>query len=230
MATPLTFGQIQRFAGEHLGTTYNAVDNKLGGFLPGGVEADGIDFVKEVARDAMPGQRVHGEQTAERLANNADDIGRGRIDLTTTRSQAGRVGGKAREHVVEEALERVGREAIDRIATRGGAYGIPVVGQAAAIGDTIMDGFNIYDTAIGLTTGKGFGQHVDDTIGMRNSRSGSANLFPQAGYVGEGVHTLNQGKKVNPIAQEINNRATQVSRNFNPLKGDWGLSETMGWN
>ena len=226
---PFNFGAITRFAGDHLQTGYNALDSKVGGFLPGGVEADGIDLVKEVARDAMPGQRVHGDKLAASAAANTSDAAKGRVDLVATRSRAGALGGKAREHLVEEGIERVGREGLERLGKRSGLYAIPIAGQALAVGDTVMDAMNGYDALVTATTGKGFGQHVDATIAMRDSQRG-LNAFPDAGYVGTGTHTMGQGTQQNPILQEITNRATLASRNFNPVKGDFGFSEVMGWN
>jgi len=224
------FRNATRFAGDHLSAAYDAVDGKLGGFLPGGVEGDGLEFVKEVARDAMPGQRVHGERAAETVSNSADDLVGGRVDLATTRSQSGRVGGKVREHFVEEGLERVGKEAVERIAARGGLYGIPVVGQVMATADTIQDGFAIADVALTATSGQGMGQHVDQTIGMRNQGRQPESLFPLAKQVGDDIHQINQSSPVDPTMQGIKNRATRVAQKFNPLQGDFGFSEAMGWN
>jgi len=226
---PFTFGAITRFAGDHLSAGYNAIDGKLGGILPGGVEVDAAGLAKDLVQDALPTKRVHGASVAEKAEANAEDAAKGRLDLVATRSRAGAVGGKLREHAVEEGVERVGREAVERLARRGGFYAVPVVGQAVAVTDTIRDGLDAYDTLVQTTTGKSYGQHVDDTIAMRDSQRG-VNAFPDASYVGEGTHTIGQGTKQNPILQEIKNRATRVGQNFNPIKGDWGVSEAMGWN
>ncbi len=226
---PFNFGAITRFAGDHLTAGYNALDGKIGGVLPGGVEFDGAGLVKEVAQDALPGKRVHGAKLAEKAAANAEDAAKGRLDLVATRSRAGASGGKLREHIVEEGVERIGREAVERVAKSGGYYAVPVVGQVMAVSDTIRDGMDAYDTLVRTTTGKGFGDHVDSTIAMRDSQRGLG-AFPHANYVGSGDHTIRQGSKQNPILQEINNRATLVGQRFNPVKGDFGFSEIMGWN
>jgi hypothetical protein len=224
------FGSATRFAGDHLSAAYNSVDGKLGGFLPGGVEGDGVDLVKEVARDALPGQRIHGEKLTEKAKGTAGDLLKGRADLAATRARSGAVGGKVREHFVEEGIERIGREAVERIATRGGAYAIPVAGQLIATADTVNDAFGIADTVLTATSGKGTGQHVDQTIAMRNRGRQPESLFPQARQVGDDIHEVNQSKPVNPSMQEIRNRATRVGQKFNPLQGDFGFSEAMGWN
>ena len=224
-----TLGNVTRFAGDHLNTAWNAVDGKLGGVLPGGVDPDGVGLVKEVVRDALPGRRVHGDKVAESAAGNMEDAMDGRVDLVATRSRAGKVGGKAREHLVEEGIERLGREGIERLGRKGGFYAIPVVGQGVAIADTVRDGMDAYDLLVQSTTGQGVGQHVEQTMAMRDSQRG-INAWPEASYVGEGNHTMGQGTQQNPIVQEIKNRATRVAQNFNPVKADFGVSEVMGWN
>jgi len=224
-----SLGNVTRFAGDHLRTSYNAFDGKLGGILPGGVEADAGGLVKEVVKDALPGQRIHGDKVAEAAAGNAEDAMQGRVDLVATRSRAGKAGGKLREHVVEEGIERIGREGLERLGRRGGLYAVPVVGQAVALSDTVRDGMDAYDLVVQATTGQGVGQHVDQTMAMRNSQRGLG-AFPEASYVGEGNHTMGQGTQQNPILQEIKNRATRVAQNFNPVKADFGFSEVMGWN
>lgn len=224
------FGSATRFAGDHLSAAYNALDGKLGGQLPGGVERDGVGLVKEVVKDAMPGRRVHGEKLAEKASGTAGDLLKGRADLAATRARSGVVGGKVREHLVEEGVERIGREAVERLATRGGAYAIPVAGQLLATADTITDAFDVADTVLTATSGQGMGQHVDQTIKMRNKGRQPESLFPQARQVGDDVHEINQSKPVNPTLQNVRNRATRVGQKFNPLQGDFGFSEAMGWN
>lgn len=219
-----------RFAGDHLAAAYNAVDNQFGGILPGGVETDGVQLVKDVALDALPGTRVHGGATAGKASSTAGDFATGRADVAATRARGGKAGGKVREHLVEEGIERIGREAVERIATRGGAYAIPVAGQVLATTDMVRDGMDALDTVVQINTGKGIGQHVDQTIAMRDNQSAANQLFPTASYVGEGTHEVGQGTKRNPFMQELQNRATQVVNRFNPLHGDFGVSEAMGWN
>ena len=223
-------GAINRFAGDHLSAAYNAFDNQLGGLLPGGVDADGVQLIKDVGLDAMPGARAHGGTTAARAGATAEDLTTGRADVAATRTRSGIAGGKMREHVVEEGIERVGREAIERIATRGGAYAIPVIGQALATTDMVRDGMDAIDTVIQINTGESVGEHTDKTIAMRDKNRSIGSLFPEAGYVGEGIHQIGQGTKQNPIVQEIQNRATRAATRFNPLHGDIGFSEVMGWN
>ncbi len=63
---PFNLSSAARFAGDHLGTAYSAFDGKIGGFLPGGGNADGTALVKDVARDILPGRRQHGETAAEK--------------------------------------------------------------------------------------------------------------------------------------------------------------------
>ena len=227
---PFNLSSATRFAGDHLGTAYSAFDGKIGGFLPGGTGSDGVGLVKDVARDILPGRRQHGETASEKAKGTAGDLATGRVDLAATRARSARAGGKAREHLVEEVAERIGRRAINRATLKGPLYSLPIAGQAMAAADTVMDTMSAYDTVVEVATGKGYGQHVDDTIAMRNDGRTSTALFPEAKHVGDDIHTISQATETNPILQEIGNRATRASQNFNPLKGDWGVSEVMGWN
>ena len=221
---------IKRFAGDHLSAGYNAFDNQLGGLLPGGVKVDLGQLGKDMGFDAMPGANAHGATASSRSAATAEDFATGRPDLAATRTRAGIAGGKIREHAVEEGIERAGREVIERIATRGGAYAIPVAGQVLATTDMVRDGMDAIDTVIQINTGESVGEHTDKTIAMRDKNRSIGSLFPEAGYVGEGIHQIGQGTKQNPIVQEIQNRATRAATRFRPLHGDVGFSEVMGWN
>ena len=233
------FNPIKRFAGtalENINTGYNAVDNQFGGILPGGTEFNPVDTLKEVARDALPGHRVHGEKTAGFIANSGKDVFDGRVDLTTTRTQSGKYAGKAREHLVEEGVEQIGK----RIGKKVGLASLGPVGAGLAVIDTandIRDGVNVVSE---IATGKDYDTHIDETIQMRDDKYNPlTNLFPSASsnylstnaYQADGTpHVMGQGSSENAIAREIKTRAHQLRNRFNPAQMDFGFSEIMGWN
>ena len=223
---------VGNFIREHATAGYNTLDGKLGGVLPGGTGHNFEGLARDVARDALPGRRIHGETMAEKAAGTAGDLASGRVDLAATRSRAGAATGALREHAVEEGVEAIGRRAVNRIARRGGFYAVPVVGQGMAVADTVKDGMDAFDAVVQVNTGKGFGTHVDETMQMRNQGRGLGALIPDGSYVGEGDHQLNQGshRAENAILREVKNRATRFGQKFRPHKGDLGCSEVMGWN
>ena len=223
---------VGKFIREHATAGYNTVDGKLGGLLPGGANNNFEGLARDVARDALPGRRIHGETVAEKAAGTAGDFASGRVDLAATRSRTGALTGQLREHAVEEGVEAIGRRAVNRIARRGGFYAVPVVGQAVAVGDTVRDGMDAFDAVVRVNTGKGFGKHVDETMQMRNQGRGLDALIPDGSYVGEGTHQVNQGshRAENAILREIKNRGVRFGQKFRPHKGDLGFSEIMGWN
>jgi hypothetical protein len=223
-----------RMAGDvfrNLGNAYTSVDSKFGGVLPYGVEADAGELLKEVGLDALPGARHHavaGDLTEKgsKLGQNVVD---GNLVSAGVKAEAGRNAGKLREHLVEEGLERIGKRTAQRFLKRGALGTIPVVGQAVTTYDAINDGLALADIGVLALTGKGYGQHVDDTIAMRDSNSGLNALDVKPGYVGEGDHVIGQGLSPNPF-QGVINRGTRVVKRFNPLQADFGISEAMGWN
>ena len=235
---------IKRFAGdavggigENIGTGYKAADKQFGGILPGGGAADPVSLVKEVAKDALPGHRVHGEKAAGFVANSGKDAVAGRMDLTTSRTQAGKYSGRFREHLVEEGLEQVGK----RIGKKFGVIAAAgPLAPAIAVADTandIRDGINVVSE---IATGQSYDDHISDTFATRDEKLNPlTNLFPSAAskyssanaYQPDGTpHVMGQGTNENPIVREIKNRAHQARHRFAPQKMDFGISEVMGWN
>ena len=83
----------------------------------------------------MPGHRIHGEKVAGYVANSGKDVAAGRLDLTTSRTQAGKYSGKFREHLVEEGLEQVGK----RIGKKLGLTAVSgPLAPALAVADTMQ--------------------------------------------------------------------------------------------
>ena len=220
-----------RKAGDILNKGYTGMDAAIGGILPGGADADVVGLGTEIGKDILPGKRNTGFQTvAKKGAASVGDYTEGDAIGAQARLKGAQYGGQVREHVAEELAEGLGRRAAKKIGGRAGLYAVPVVGQGLAMYDGVKDTMDIADTVLQATSGQGMGQHVDQTIAMRDQGRDLGALFPEPGYVGTGIHTINQSQPVNPIIQEATNRATMFKQNFNPVKGDFGVSEVMGWN
>ena len=224
-----------RMAGDILGKGYTGVDAALGGVLPGGKEADVVGLGTEIGKDLFPGKRSKGFQAlAKKGSSSAEDYTKGDALGANARLKGAEYGGKVREHVAEETAEMLGRKAAKRMGGKVGLYAVPVVGQGIAMYDGVRDTMDIADTVLQATSGQGMGQHVDQTIAMRNAGRGLAGFDGgyDPGYVGDPmqVHTVTQINAPNPIVQEATNRATMFKKNFNPVQGDFGVSEVMGWN
>ena len=218
--------------GENLGAAYSAADKQLGGFLPGGEDADVAGFARTVVKDVAPGRNfTSAESAAFKGGSTATDLMKGRVDLANSKLRTAKATSHLREGIVEELGERFVKRAGKRLATKGPMYAVPVVGQAAGVYDTVQDAGAIADAVVEFNTGKTVGAHWDDTREMRDEGRGVEGLFPEAEFVGDGSpQTVSQGSKVNPFWQEANNRATQYRRKVNPLHGDLGISELFGWN
>ena len=218
--------------GDNLNAAYAAADNQLGGFLPGGVDVDAASFARNVVKDVVPGRNfTSAESAAAKGGSTAADFMKGRLDLAQSKMRTAKATSQFREGIVEELGERFVKNAGKRLATKGPMYGLPVVGQAAGVYDTVQDAGAIADAVVEFNTGKTVGAHWDDTREMRDEGRGLDGLFPEAEFVGDGSpQTVSQGSKVNPFWQEANNRATQYRRKVNPLHGDLGISELFGWN
>ncbi|EHA63719.1 hypothetical protein [Synechococcus sp. WH 8016] len=227
----MNFGSITRFAGDRVGgmfgSAYNAVDNQLGGILPGGVDVNAGGLVKNVVKDSLPGKRsMIGEAGAKKANSVAGHLASGDVDRAAVGTRAGAATGQLREHLVEEGVE-AGAKALAR---RAGTFSIPVVGPVLGTWDTVNDAKNAYSSVLEATTGKNLDQHVDIMAQTRDKGRGLAALFPEAGSVmpSDGsIPEVRQGRQQNPIAQEVKARFNDAASTFNPLKGEWGLSEML---
>ena len=216
--------------GENINTGYKAVDKQFGGVLPGGVAADPVSLVKDVAKDALPGHRVHGEKTAGFVANSGKDLAGGRVDLTTSRTQAGKYGGKLREHIVEEVSERIASKAAQSIAKKAGAVAVGgPVGAGIALADTANDIYDGVNVVSEIATGKSYQDHVDDTMYMRDTGGFNAYAAPVRVRVEPDIISINNDQLPGPL-QEGRNRLARFRERFDPTRMDLGISELSGWN
>jgi hypothetical protein len=227
----MNFGAITRFAGERLGgalgRAYNAVDNQLGGVLPGGTDINAVGLGKDIVKDALPGKRpVIGEVGAKKANSVAGDLTRGDIDRAAVGTRVGALTGKAREHLVEEGVEAGGKA----IGRRLGALSIPVVGPVLGTIDTVNDAKNAYSSVLEATTGQSLDQHLQLTAEVRDAGRGIESIFPEAHSVAPSdgsIPMITQGTPENAIAQEVKARVNDATSTFNPLKGEWGVSEVL---
>ncbi len=227
----MNFGSITRFAGDRVGgmfgSAYNAVDGQLGGLLPGGVDVNAGNLVKDVVKDSLPGKRsMIGEAGSKKANSVAGHLARGDVDKAAVGTRAGAATGKVREHLVEEGVE-AGAKALAR---RAGTFSIPVVGPVLGTWDTVNDAKNAYSSVLEVTTGKNLDEHAAATAIRRNEGRGLNALFPEAGSVmpSDGsIPEITQGDRQNPIAQEVKARFNDAASTFNPLKGEWGVSEML---
>ncbi len=227
----MNFGTMTRFAGDRLqgmmGSAYNAVDNQLGGLLPGGVDVNVGGLTKDIVKDSLPGKRsVIGEAGSKKANSVAGHLARGDVDKAAVGTRAGAATGKVREHLVEEGVE-AGAKALAR---RAGTFSIPVVGPVLGTWDTVNDAKNAYSSVLEATTGRNLDQHTAAMARTRDEGRGIDALFPERRSVmpSDGsIPEVTQGNRQNPVIQEVKARFNDATSTFNPLKGEWGVSEML---
>ena len=220
----MNFGALTRFAGDRiggmLGTAYNAVDNQVGGLLPGGVDINATGLGKDIVKDALPGKRkVLGAAGAKKANSVAGHIAAGDIDKAAVNTRVGAATGQLREHFVEEGAE----QAIRRLTNRVGRLSVPVVGPVLGTYDTINDAKNAYSGVLEATTGQNLDDHLVATRERRDALPEVGRVMPSDGSIPE----ITQGTPQNAITQEIKARFQDAASSFNPLKGEWGVSEML---
>ena len=227
----MNFGAMTRFAGDRLsgmfGSAYNAVDDQIGGILPGGVDVNAAGLGKDIVKDALPGKRsMIGEAGSKKANSVAGHLARGDIDRAAVGTRAGAATAKLREHLVEEGVEAAAKWG----AKRAGTFAVPVVGPVLGTLDTVNDAKNAYSSVLEATTGKNLDQHIAATAITRNKGRGLNALFPEAGSVmpSDGsIPEITQGSPQNPMMQEVKSRFHDAASTFNPVKGEWGVSEIL---
>lgn len=227
----MNFGNITRFAGDRVGgmfgAAYNAVDNQLGGILPGGTNVNPVGLGKDIVKDALPGKRsVIGEAGSKKANSVAGHLARGDVDRAAVGTRSGALAGKAREHLVEEGIER----GVKTIGRRAGTFAVPVVGPVLGTLDTINDAKGAYSAVLEANTGMGIDEHLSATARTRDRGRGVNALFPEATSVmpSDGsIPQITQGTPQNAIAQEAKARFQDAASTFNPLRGEWGVSEML---
>ena len=209
---------------------YNAADNAVGGLLPGGVKPDIPALAGEVARDLLPGRRVHGATLAKRGASASSHIANNNAASAVSSIQGARQGGKLRETVVENVRDEAIESGLRTLATRlpqRVATGATGVGTGVAIADTAQDAANIYSGVLEATTGRDLTSHANTYRAQNPNANPAPQLFPYPNRVGDGsIHELRQGRPDHPL-EELNNRMRHAGEVFDPVRGEWGVSEIL---
>ena len=166
--------------------------------------------------------------TLARANPTAKDIGAGDVSAAVANLHGDMFGSKVRGHLVQEGLEGIAKGAAKK--AKMGAMG-PLAGPAI-IADTLNDVKGIYSSYLEGSTGKNLESH----LGVMRDQGALASGYKDLGGADYGkvvmpsdgtIPTLEQRDPVNPIMQEVGNRLTQAKQSFNPLKGDWGISELL---
>ena len=227
----MPFGIINRFAGDRMNDLkagYSAFDNQIaGGLLPGGAEPDAAALVRDVAKDALPGKNSTSitrslDTGATKGAGLTSDALAGNVSSVGARAHAGRAGSKIREHVVEEVVEKGVKELGGRGARRAlGAAAFPL-----GMYDTINDAGAAYSAVLQHNTGKDLDAHIASARDVRDDRH-SFNRGPVMPSDGSTPTIEQRDQPPIPGLQEAQARIDHLKENFNPLEGDWGMTEIL---
>jgi len=231
---------------EGLKSGYNSFDSTIGGVLPGGAQLDlgnlGGEVIRDIQKAVVPGW---GGGTIDKVVSTTaaaqDDLAAGNVP-----GAAGDVGGNAagstgRAFIIDQIMDALGKQVTKTGARRLGSRfvsGLIPGGQGVALADTGSDLADIYSTVLQTTTGKTLGEHkaIYDAVRKRNTGSDAVlgSLDPaytkeQYGRMPSADYTNAQWGQGDPnhnyAIQEALNRIQMFKENFNPLKGDWGVTE-----
>jgi len=232
---------------EGLKSGYESFDNTIGGVLPGGAPLDlgnlGGEVIRDAQRAVLPGWGG-GKSTDQIIARThavKDDLVTGNVPGAAGGATGNITGATTRAQVVEEIMEKLGKKIAKTGAKKFGsrlATGFIPGGQGVALADTGNDLRDIYSTVLQATTGKTLGEHtaIHEGIRSRNTGPGAVlgSLSPayrreQYGPSPSINSTVAQWEQGDPnhnyAIQEALNRIQMFKENFNPLKGDWGVTE-----
>jgi len=231
---------------EGLKSGYNSFDSTIGGVLPGGAQLDlgnlGGEVIRDIQKAVVPGWGGGTiDKVVSRTAAAQDDLAAGNVP-----GAAGDVGGnvagsKGRAFIIDQIMDALGKQVTKTGARRLGSRfvsGLIPGGQGVALADTGSDLADIYSTVLQTTTGKTLGEHkaIYDAVRKRNTGSDAVlrSLDPaytkeQYGRMPSADYTNAQWGQGDPnhnyAIQEALNRVHMFKENFNPLKGDWGVTE-----
>jgi len=232
---------------EGLKSGYESFDTTIGGVLPGGAQLDlgglGGEVGRDVQKAVLPGWG--GGKALDKGVARAhavkDDLVTGNVPGAAGGATGNIIGAKTRAHVVEEIMEKLGKQVAKTGAKKLGtrfATGLIPGGQGVALADTAKDLADMYSTVLETTTGKTLGEHaaVHDGIKKRNTGTDAflGSLSPSYRETQYGPSTSSgdtnaqwgQGDPNHNYAlQEAKNRVQMFKENFNPLRGDWGVTE-----
>ncbi len=224
-------GNASRFAGDvfkNIGKAYTGFDNQLGGILPGGAKPDATNLAGEVFRDALPGDRkVSGAAIAKKANSSAADVTEGNLIGASSGLHGGRAGAQAREMAVEEIRDgivtKVGQKALTGpLRTAAGVVAPPLM-----IADRFNDAKDAYSTVLDVRTGKDLDAHMAIAADKRDPLYGRSDMGTYVGPADGSIPTLEERESVPAVFRDINNRVQLARENFNPLDGEWGMTELL---
>jgi len=221
-------GNATRFAGDRLNDAYKSFDNQLGGILPGGAEVSGSGLISEIARDALPGDRkVSGAGIASKVNNSAENVASGDIAAVSAQLHGGKVGAEVREQTVEAVRDKALQKAGAKVLSGPLRVAAGVVAPPVMIADRANDVKDAYSTFLEVMTGKDLDSHMRTAADKRDPLYGRSAEPTYVEPSDGSTVTLEQRDKTNPFLQEFRNRTALVGSNFNPLEGDWGITEAL---
>jgi hypothetical protein len=225
--------------------------------LPGALERAGLpptprslDTVNTAAREAAK-RRIRGLQGVGRalpvvgaLSGFADPGVTGPLGAMTRTSDPGellRLTGDAGRAYASSGLLGAGAGAALSAGLRGIASRAPVAatrlvagGAAAAPALAVMGVADAADAYLQGATGAGLKQHWQSFQDQGTNRGAAQvlpELLPQARSVpantSSGTARIVPTVAQNPVTRELKNRAALARRNFNPVRGDFGVSEVL---
>ena len=227
---------IKRFAGdrlEDLKAGYSAADNQFGGILPGGTEFDPAGLARTVAKDVLPGTNTSsfskGVGTKGAKSGLINDAYEGNVSRVATRANATKAAAGFREGFIEEVGERGGKELAERaIKNQVTRRALGAVVPPVTLYDGINDAKNAYSGLLEVTTGRNLEENMGLAADKRDPLYGISDpgtpIMPADGS----IPTIEQGNSFSmPAMQEFGSRVEMAAENFNPLKGEFGVSELL---
>jgi len=229
---------------ENISEGYTNFDNATGGYLPGGAVPNPTSFAGNLRNDAikavLPGGSVGkvADKGGKATKSGAGHTAAGRPDLAATAHGASTIGSTLRAGAVDRVVDKgtgwAAKQGAKRLLQKHGAKLIPGVGQGIALYDTASDIRSGYSSVLEATTGKDLDGHLGTAGRIRDEESSLSRVLPSAEFVPanteSGVAEITQGSRENPLWQEAKARASMFLDNFDPVTGDWGVTELVSGN
>ena len=220
-------GNAQRFAGDALSNAYNGFDNQIGGILPGGTAPTASGLAGEVARDILPGDRKPtGAGIAKKTNSASANLTEGNISGASASLHGGKAGAQAREMVVEEARDKIVSKLGQKALTGPLRKGAGVLAPPLLISDTINDAKDAYSTYLDVRTGQDLDQHMQTAAEKRDPLYSVPEPGTFISPMDGSTPTLEQGNRQGPL-RDIKNRMAMVGENFDPSRGEFGITELL---
>ena len=131
----------------------------------------------------------------------------------------------------EQGVEYVRDKAAQKLATKALTgplrVGAGVLAPPLMIADRTNDVKDAYSTFLDVRTGNNLEEHMSFAADKRDPLSDFSGMGTFVEPADGSTATLEQRDRTNPFLQEFRNRASLVGENFNPLEGEWGITEAL---